>query len=79
MHLAELLDRPQDVVAWQIDERELVALVPELSMRIRQLEALRVRLDQEAAFRGAVTLTAPPPPSAGSPSRRNSPPATPNA
>ena len=57
MHLAELLDRPQDVVAWQIDERELAALVPELSMRIRQLEALRVRLAQEAAFRGAVTLT----------------------
>ncbi|TJZ75357.1 DUF222 domain-containing protein [Rhodococcus oryzae] len=57
MHLAELLDRPQDVVAWQIGERELVALLPELSTRIRQLEALRVRLAQEAAFRGAVTLT----------------------
>jgi hypothetical protein len=57
MHLAELLDRPQDVVAWQIDERELVTLMPELSTRIRQLEALRVRLAQEAAFRGAVSLT----------------------
>ncbi|MBP1158453.1 MULTISPECIES: HNH endonuclease signature motif containing protein [unclassified Rhodococcus (in: high G+C Gram-positive bacteria)] len=57
MHLSELLDRPQDVVAWQIDERELAALVPKLSRRIRQLEALRVRLAQEAAFRGAVTLT----------------------
>jgi hypothetical protein len=57
MHLAELLDRPQDVVVWQIDERELLALLPELSMRIRQLEALRVRLDQEAAFRGVITLT----------------------
>ncbi|MGW6375645.1 DUF222 domain-containing protein [Rhodococcus sp. NPDC055112] len=57
MGLTDLLDRPQDVVAWQIDERELVTLVPELSRRIRQLEALRVRLTQEAAFRGVVTLT----------------------
>ncbi|TJZ74400.1 DUF222 domain-containing protein [Rhodococcus oryzae] len=57
MDLADLLDRPQDVVTWQIDEHDLVALVPELSTRIRQLEALRVRLVQEAAIRGAITLT----------------------
>ncbi|MGW6374726.1 DUF222 domain-containing protein [Rhodococcus sp. NPDC055112] len=57
MDLSDLLNRPQDVVAWRIDERELVTLVPELSKRILQLEALRVRLAQEAAFRGVVTLT----------------------
>ena len=39
-----MLIAPPDVVAWQLADAELLKLVPELSLRMRQLEALRVRL-----------------------------------
>ncbi|MGW6376980.1 DUF222 domain-containing protein [Rhodococcus sp. NPDC055112] len=44
MDLDEMLTAPQDVVAWQLADTELLRLIPELSLRMRQLEALRVRL-----------------------------------
>ncbi|MET4611408.1 hypothetical protein ABIC28_002397 [Rhodococcus sp. PvR044] len=44
MDLDEMLIAPPDVVAWQLADAELLKLVPELSLRMRQLEALRVRL-----------------------------------
>ncbi|MFG1785697.1 DUF222 domain-containing protein [Rhodococcus oryzae] len=44
MDLDEMLTAPQAVVAWQLADTELLRLVPELSLRMRQLEALRVRL-----------------------------------
>ncbi|MFG1784511.1 DUF222 domain-containing protein [Rhodococcus oryzae] len=44
MDLDEMLIAPQDVAAWQLADAELLRLVPELSLRMRQLEALRVRL-----------------------------------
>ncbi|MBP1160233.1 HNH endonuclease signature motif containing protein [Rhodococcus sp. PvR099] len=44
MDLDEMLTAPQDVAAWQLADSELLTLIPELSLRMRQLEALRVRL-----------------------------------
>ncbi|MFI6430591.1 DUF222 domain-containing protein [Rhodococcus oryzae] len=44
MDLDEMLTAPQAVVAWQLADAELLRLIPELSLRMRQLEALRVRL-----------------------------------
>ncbi|MGW6377627.1 DUF222 domain-containing protein [Rhodococcus sp. NPDC055112] len=44
MDLDEMLTAPSDVVAWQLADTELLRLIPELSLRMRQLEALRVRL-----------------------------------
>ncbi|WP_027501936.1 HNH endonuclease signature motif containing protein [Rhodococcus sp. UNC363MFTsu5.1] len=44
MDLAEMLTAPQDVAAWQLADADLLRLIPELSLRMRQLEALRVRL-----------------------------------
>ncbi|MFC7449661.1 HNH endonuclease signature motif containing protein [Rhodococcus daqingensis] len=44
MELDEMLTAPQDVAAWQLADAELLRLVPELSLRMRQLGALRVRL-----------------------------------
>ncbi|TJZ73250.1 DUF222 domain-containing protein [Rhodococcus oryzae] len=44
MDLDEMLTAPQDVAAWQLADAELLQLIPELSLRMRQLEALRVRL-----------------------------------
>ena len=39
-----MLTAPPDVAAWQLADGELLRLIPELSLRMRQLEALRVRL-----------------------------------
>ncbi|MFD4179602.1 DUF222 domain-containing protein [Rhodococcus sp. NPDC058481] len=39
-----MLTAPQNVAAWQLADADLLRLVPELSLRMRQLEALRVRL-----------------------------------
>ncbi|MFC9790746.1 DUF222 domain-containing protein [Rhodococcus sp. NPDC127528] len=47
MELAEMLASPSGVEAWRLDESELLTAVPELSVRLRQLEALRVRLVHE--------------------------------
>ncbi|MFG1784975.1 DUF222 domain-containing protein [Rhodococcus oryzae] len=44
MDLDEMLTAPPDVAAWQLSDAELLKLIPELSLRMRQLEALRVRL-----------------------------------
>ncbi|MCZ4555493.1 DUF222 domain-containing protein [Rhodococcus maanshanensis] len=44
MDLDEMLTAPPDVAAWQLADAELLRLIPELSLRMRQLEALRVRL-----------------------------------
>ncbi|MFG1782280.1 DUF222 domain-containing protein [Rhodococcus oryzae] len=44
MDLDEMLTAPPDVAAWQLADAELLSLIPELSLRMRQLEALRVRL-----------------------------------
>ncbi|PTR37114.1 uncharacterized protein DUF222, partial [Rhodococcus sp. OK611] len=44
MDLDEMLTAPPDVAAWQLADTELLRLIPELSLRMRQLEALRVRL-----------------------------------
>ncbi|MGW6378426.1 DUF222 domain-containing protein [Rhodococcus sp. NPDC055112] len=44
MDLDEMLTAPQEVAAWQLADTELLRLIPELSLRMRQLEALRVRL-----------------------------------
>ncbi|MFC7449999.1 DUF222 domain-containing protein [Rhodococcus daqingensis] len=44
MDLDEMLTAPPDVAAWQLADADLLRLVPELSLRMRQLEALRVRL-----------------------------------
>ncbi|MFC7446588.1 DUF222 domain-containing protein [Rhodococcus daqingensis] len=54
MDLAEMIADPRGVAAWQLDERELLALVPELSKRMRQLEALRTRLSREVITRSAL-------------------------
>ncbi|TQF67027.1 DUF222 domain-containing protein [Rhodococcus spelaei] len=47
MELDEALTTPRRVEAWRLDEGSLLALVPELSARMRQLDALRVRLVHE--------------------------------
>ncbi|TJZ78330.1 DUF222 domain-containing protein [Rhodococcus oryzae] len=47
MELNELLDAPQDVAAWRLDESELLDLVPALSLMMRRCEALRVRMMHE--------------------------------
>ncbi|SEL35847.1 HNH endonuclease [Rhodococcus maanshanensis] len=39
-----MLTAPQDVAAWQLADTDLLRLIPELSLRMRQLEGLRVRL-----------------------------------
>ncbi|TJZ76995.1 DUF222 domain-containing protein [Rhodococcus oryzae] len=44
MDLDEMLTAPPDVAAWQLADTELLRLIPELSLLMRQLEALRVRL-----------------------------------
>ncbi|MFI6433197.1 DUF222 domain-containing protein [Rhodococcus oryzae] len=44
MDLDEMLIAPLDVAAWQLADAELLRLIPALSLRMRQLEALRVRL-----------------------------------
>ncbi|MFC4603647.1 HNH endonuclease signature motif containing protein [Rhodococcus kronopolitis] len=48
MELDAMLTDPTGVEAWRLDETELAATVPELSEKIRELEALRVRLVHEA-------------------------------
>ncbi|MGW0175067.1 DUF222 domain-containing protein [Rhodococcus sp. NPDC003322] len=47
MELDEMLTAPHGVEAWRLDEKTLLELVPELSARMRQLDALRVRLVHE--------------------------------
>ncbi len=44
MDLDEMLTAPKKVAAWQLVDADLLRLIPELSLRMRQLEALRVRL-----------------------------------
>ncbi|MFC4603932.1 HNH endonuclease signature motif containing protein [Rhodococcus kronopolitis] len=48
MDLVEMLTDPSGVEAWRLDETELASTVPELSSKILELEALRVRLVHEA-------------------------------
>ncbi|MGW6695963.1 hypothetical protein ACWF62_19585, partial [Rhodococcus sp. NPDC054953] len=52
MDLDELLTTPDRVQAWQLDENTLLTLIPELSQRLRQLDALRVHLVHEIDERG---------------------------
>ncbi|MFD4295427.1 DUF222 domain-containing protein [Rhodococcus sp. NPDC058532] len=52
MDLDELLTTPNRVQAWQLDENTLLTLIPELSERLRQLDALRVHLVHEIDERG---------------------------
>ncbi|WP_345347093.1 HNH endonuclease signature motif containing protein [Rhodococcus olei] len=44
MEIDEIVTSPHRVEPWRIDDHILLALVPELSTRIRQLDALRVHL-----------------------------------
>ncbi|MFC9788824.1 DUF222 domain-containing protein [Rhodococcus sp. NPDC127528] len=53
MDIIEMLTTPRNVEAWRLDESTLLSLVPELSARLRQLDALRVRLVHEIHERGA--------------------------
>ncbi|MFC4604975.1 HNH endonuclease signature motif containing protein [Rhodococcus kronopolitis] len=48
MELDTMLTDPARVEAWRLDETELASTVPELSSKILELEALRVRLVHEA-------------------------------
>ncbi|SDC63094.1 HNH endonuclease [Rhodococcus tukisamuensis] len=48
MKLDAMLTDPAGVEAWRLDETELASAVPELSEKILELEALRVRLVHEA-------------------------------
>ncbi|GAA4486807.1 HNH endonuclease signature motif containing protein [Rhodococcus olei] len=47
MDLVETLTTPHRVATWRLDDKSLLALVPQLSTRMRQLDALRVRLVHE--------------------------------
>ncbi|MGW0175943.1 DUF222 domain-containing protein [Rhodococcus sp. NPDC003322] len=47
MKLDEMLTAPHGVEAWRLDEKTLLAAVPELAAWMRQLDALRVRLVHE--------------------------------
>lgn len=48
MDLDEFAADPQRVEPWRLDDETLLALLPALSTRMRQLDALRVRLAHEA-------------------------------
>jgi len=52
MNLVELVLQPMSVETWRLGESELVAATTGLSQRIRELEALRVRMVADLDSRG---------------------------
>ncbi|AQA25360.1 hypothetical protein BTZ20_5755 [Rhodococcus sp. MTM3W5.2] len=69
MDLDEMLTAPPDVAAWQLADAELLRLIPELSLRMRQLEALRVRLMHQVDQRCVAEQVGASSPATGSPAR----------